>query len=417
MRFSFRIPKIDKRLLIFLAIMGPGIITACADNDAGGITTYSVAGAHFGYSLLFALLITTFCLAVIQEMCARMGAVTGKGLSDLIRENFGLRWTFFAMLILLIANIFTLIGDFAGIAASMEIFGLNKLISVPIIAFLIWWTVLHGSYKAVERIFLGFCLFQFAYVFSGFAASPDWGLALKSTLVPSFSFDPRYILLLIGVIGTTITPWMQFYIQSSVRDKGISIRQFKYERAEVLFGAFLTDFISFFIIVSCAATLFKLGISITTAKDAAIALGPIAGSFAANLFALGLFGASTLTASIVSLSTAYAMCEAFGWESGINKHFREAPTFYFLYTALIVLGAVVVLFPNLPLILVMLLSQEVNGFLLPFILVFMIKLINDKRIMGQWVNSRVYNWISWFTVVALIMLTAVLLFTSLLPAL
>jgi NRAMP (natural resistance-associated macrophage protein)-like metal ion transporter len=403
-----------RKIWLFLAVLGPGIITAAADNDAGGITTYSVAGAHFGYSLLWMLLITTFCLAVVQEICARMGAVTGKGLSDLIRENFGLKWTFFAMTILLIANIFTLIADFAGIAASMEIFGIVKWIGVPVMALLIWYTVLRGSYKLVERIFLVFCLVQFCYVFSGLLAHPDWGLALRSTFVPSFQFDPHYLLVFIGVIGTTITPWMQFYIQSSVRDKGISVRQYGYERAEVLFGAFFTDFISFFIIVACAATLFKLGVRIENAKDAAIALGPIAGEFAETLFAIGLFGASTLTASIVSLSSSYAICEAFGWENGINKHFREAPVFYGLYTFLIFLAAAVVLFPNLPLIVVMLISQEVNGILLPFILIFMILLVNNRRIMGQYVNSYFYNVIAWFTVAALIILTVILIVASLL---
>lgn len=404
-----------RKIWIFLGILGPGIITACADNDAGGITTYSVAGAHFGYSLLWMLLITTFCLAVVQEICARMGAVTGKGLSDLIRENFGLRWTVFAMTVLLIANIFTLIADFAGIAASLEIFGIVKWISIPVMAAVIWYTVLRGSYKVVERIFLGFCLVQFAYVFSGILARPDWGLAVKSTFIPSFSLDPHYLLIFIGVIGTTITPWMQFYIQSSIRDKGITIKQYRYERAEVLFGAFFTDFISFFIIVSCAATLYRLGISINTAKDAAIALGPIAGNFAETLFALGLFGASTLTASIVSLSSAYAICEAFGWENGINKHFREAPVFYGLYTFLIIITAAIVLFPKLPLIFVMLLAQEINGILLPFILVFMIILVNKKRIMGEYVNTRFYNFIAWFTVISLIILTSILVVATFLP--
>lgn len=398
---------------IFLAILGPGIITACADNDAGGITTYSVAGAHFGYSLLWMLLITTFCLAVVQEICARMGAVTGKGLSDLIRENFGLRWTLFAMTVLLVANIFTLIADFAGIAASLEIFNISKWFSIPIMTFVIWYTVLRGSYKLVERVFLGFCLVQFAYVFSGFLAHPDWGLALRHTFVPTFQFEPSYLLVFIGVIGTTITPWMQFYIQSSIRDKGINVKQYKYERLEVLFGAFFTDFISFFIIVACAATIYKMGIPIETAKDAAVALGPIAGDFAETLFAIGLFGASTLTASIVSLSSAYALCEAFGWESGINKNFREAPVFYGLYTFLLVLAALIVLLPNISLIFVMLLSQEVNGILLPFILVFMILLVNNKRIMGVHVNSRFYNIIAWFTVIALITLTLFLIFAAL----
>jgi Mn2+/Fe2+ NRAMP family transporter len=404
-----------RKIWFFLAVLGPGIITACADNDAGGITTYSVAGAHFGYSLLWMLLITTFCLAVVQEMCARMGAVTGKGLSDLIRENFGLRWTFFAMTILLIANTFTLIADFAGIAASLEIFGIAKWIAVPVMTIVIWYTVLRGSYKVVERIFLGFCVAQFAYVFSGFLARPDWGMALHGTFIPSFQFEPHYLLIFIGVIGTTITPWMQFYIQSAVRDKGINIRQYKYEKMEVLFGAFFTDFISFFIIVSCAATLYKMGVKVETAKDAAVALGPIAGNFAETLFALGLFGASTLTASIVSLSSAYAICEAFGWESGINKTFREAPTFYSFYTFLLIIGAAVVLLPNLNLISVMLISQEVNGILLPFVLVFMLLLINNKRIMGQHVNSRLYNIVAWFTVIVLVILTCILLMAAFLP--
>ena len=244
-----------RKIWLFLAVLGPGLITAAADNDAGGITTYSIAGAQFGYSLLWVLLLTTFCLAVVQEICARMGAVTGKGLSDLIRENFGLKWTFFAMTVLLIANIFTLIADFAGIAASMEIFGVAKWLSVPIMALVIWYTVLRGSYKLVERIFLAFCFFQLAYLFSGILAHPDWGLALKSTFVPSFHFESHFLLVVIGLIGTTITPWMQFYIQSAVRDKGLSVRRYKYVRTEVLFGAFFTNFISFFIIVASAATL------------------------------------------------------------------------------------------------------------------------------------------------------------------
>jgi len=414
MRF-LRLPKFSRRILIFLAIMGPGIITACADNDAGGITTYSVAGASFGYEMLWGLLLITIALAVVQEMCARMGAVTGKGLSDLIRENFGVRWTMFAMVILLIANLFTIIADFAGIAASGEIFGISRFFFIPLMAGIIWFTVLRGSYKIVERVFLGFCLAQFAYIFSGFMAHPDWSLALRHTVVPSFRMDAHFVLLLIGVIGTTITPWMQFYIQSSIRDKGITVKQYKYERLEVLFGAFLTDFVSFFIIVACAATLFKYGIRIETAKDAAVALGPLAGEFAETLFALGLFGASTLTASIVTLSSSYAICEAFGWENGINKNFREAPIFYGLFTFLILIGAGVVMWPQLSLIVVMLLSQEVNGILLPFILIFMLILINNRRIMGKEVNSTFYNVIAGSVVAALILLTAILIVTSLLP--
>ncbi len=410
-----KLPKIDRRILIFLAIMGPGIITACADNDAGGIATYSIAGAHYGYRLLWLLLITTFCLAVIQEMCARMGTVTGKGLSDLIRENFGLKWTIFAMFTLLIANTATIISDFAGIAASCEIFGIVKWISVPIMAGIIWFAVVKGSYKIVERIFFFFCLAQFAYILSGFLAKPDWISALAHTLVPTFKLNPNFILISIATIGTTITPWMQFYIQSAVRDKGITVKHYKYERAEVLFGAFLTDFISFFIIVSCAATLFKYGIRIETARDAAVALGPIAGDFAEILFAIGLFGASTLTASIVSLSSSYAICEAFGFESGINKRFTEAPIFYALYTLLIIFGSTIVLLPKISLIFVMLFAQQVNGILLPVILVFMLLLINNRKLMGEYVNSRGYNVLVWGTIIFLIILTALLFLTSAFP--
>jgi len=408
-----KLPRLYKSALIFLSIMGPAIITAFADNDAGGITTYSIVGAHYGYSLLWMLLLITFSLAVVQEMCARMGVVTGKGLSDLIRENFGIRLALFAMLTLLFANVATTISNFAGIAASCKIIGISKYISVPVMAFFIWWVVLKGSYRVVERVFFVFCLAQLAYIISGFLAGPDWGMAFKETFVPSFSFEPHYLLIVIATIGTTITPWMQFFIQSSVVSKGITVKHYQYEKLEVFVGAFFTNFVSFFIIIACAATLFKYGIRIEAAADAALALRPVAGEFFEALFAIGLFGASTLTASIVPLSSSYAICEALGFENGIDKRFNEAPVFYVLYTALIAVSALVVLMPKISLVFVMLLAQEINGFLLPVVLVFMLLLVNNKKIMGQYVNSRGFNIIAILTTVALIALTIILLVATL----
>lgn len=299
--------KIKRReFVLFLSVIGPGIITACADNDAGGIATYSTAGAHYGYSLLWLLFIITFSLGLFQEMCARMGAVTGKGLSDLIREEFGVRWTFFVMLSLLIANITTTVADFAGIAASLEIFGISKYLSIPLMAFLIWFVVIKGSYRRVERIFFIFATFQIAYVLARFLSRPHWTTALSGLFIPHFRLETNFLLIAIGLIGTTITPWMQFYIQASVVDKGITARHYKYERADVLFGAFITDFVAFFIIVACAATLLKQGIHIETAKEAALALKPLAGTSAETLFAVGLFGASTL--HCLNLAAFYRLC-------------------------------------------------------------------------------------------------------------
>lgn len=406
---------LKKRLWIFLIIMGPGIITACADNDAGGITTYSIAGAHFGYSLLWMLFLITISLAVVQEMCARMAIITGKGLSDLIREQFGLKWTVFAMVVLLAANLMTSIANFAGLAASLEIFNLSRYLTIPIVAFLIWLVVVGGSYKTVEKIFLGISFILFTYVISGFLAKPDWTTIWRETFIPTFKFDLEYLTVFIATIGTTITPWMQFFLQSSIVDKGLSKKDLKYERVDVFVGAFITDFVAFFIIVSCAATLFKFGIRIDTAKEAAIALRPIAGRFAEMLFAFGLFGASVLGAFVVPLSTSYAICEAFGWEGGINRRFRNAPVFYGIYTAIIIIAAAIVLWPRLPLLFVMVLSQEISGILLPVILIFMLILINDKKLMGRYTNSFTFNIIAWATVVSLIILTAILFVLNLKP--
>lgn len=408
-------PRWIRRIWIYLAIIGPGIITATAGNDAGGTATYSVVGAHFGYKLLWLLLITTILLAIIQEMCARMGVVTGKGLSDLIREQFGIKWTLFAMITLLIANIAVTISEFAGIAASLEIFGFSKYITVPITAMLIWWLIVRGSFKTVERVFLGVCAIYITYIFSGFMARPDWGEALRHTFIPTVSLEPNFILVVIAVIGTTVTPWMQFFMQSNIVEKGISIKQYKYQRLDTIFGALSAGVIAFFIIVACSATLHKAGLFVHTAKDAAVGLSPLAGNFAGALFAIGLFGASTLGASILPLSSSYAICEAFGFENGLSKKFSEAPIFYFLFTALMLIGVAVVLFPKIPLIFVMLLAQDVNGILLPIILIFILLLVNNKRLMGAHVNSFAYNVIVWIATISIIILSVILLITSILP--
>jgi Mn2+/Fe2+ NRAMP family transporter len=415
--FSKVFPRWKKNLLLFLSIMGPGIITASADNDAGGIATYATAGASYGYELLWMLFLITFSLGVVQEMNARMGAVTGKGLSDLIREQFGVKMTLLAMIVLLVANIATTIAEFAGIAASMEIFGVSKYISVPIAASVIWTLVVKGSYKKVERVFLGLCIVFITYVISGFLVQPPWRDIALETFTPSFRLESNYLLILIGTIGTTITPWMQFFIQSSVVDKGLTLKDYKYTRADVLFGAFVTSFVAFFIIVATAATLHKAGIQITTVKDAAIALEPLAGKGASYLFAIGLFGASMLAGTVLPLTTAYAICEAFGIESGVSKRFDEAPVFFWLYSIVIVLGAGFVLIPDVSLILVMLISQDVNGILLPIILIFMLRLINNKKLMGEYTNGPIFNIIAWGTAIALIILTGLLLVISIFPSL
>jgi Mn2+/Fe2+ NRAMP family transporter len=406
-----------RSLMVFLAVVGPGIITANVDNDAGGITTYSVAGATLGYKLLWVFIPLTIALVVVQEMSARMGAVTRKGLADLIRENYGVTVTLFVMLGLLFADLGNTVSEFAGVAASMEIFGISKYISVPIGAFLVWWIVVRGSYKMVERIFLVASLLYFTYVVSGFMANPPWGEVLREMVMPSFSFENEYLAILIGTIGTTIAPWMQFYIQSAVVEKGISSEQYKFSRMDVILGCFMTDFIAIFIVVACAATIYGTGIHIETAQDAALALEPLAGKWASILFAVGLLNASLFAASILPLATAYYICEAFGLEAGIDKEWKEAPAFYWLYTLLVAIGALIILIPDVPLIQVMLWSQVLNGMLLPFILIFMLQLINNKDIMGEYVNSRSFNIIAWGTTIIMVGLTLLLVITSLIPGL
>ncbi|MCL5960131.1 MAG: Nramp family divalent metal transporter [Chloroflexi bacterium] len=398
--------------MLYLAVMGPGLIAATAGNDAGGVATYATAGASFGYSLLWVLILISIPLAVVQEMAARMGAATGKGLADLIREEFGLHWTTVAMLTLLVANAGTTIAEFAGIAAAAELLGLSKFIAVPVVAVLVWLLVVRGSYSASERIFLIFSALLLAYVGSAFLGRPDWGDVAKGTFVPSFHFNSAYFLMFISLIGTTISPYMQFFAQGAVVDKGITMREYKYERADVIFGSFFLIFVAFFIVVSTAATLHPLGLTVSTASDAARALEPVAGDYAYVLFALGLFGASMLAASVLPISTAYAVTGAFGWERSISASFSDAPIFNGLYTGLIAIGAVVVLFPNLPLVTIMVFSQFVQGILLPIVLVFLLKLANSKAVMGKYTNGPVLNAIAWGATGLITLLIALLIASS-----
>jgi NRAMP (natural resistance-associated macrophage protein)-like metal ion transporter len=397
------------RILLILAVVGPGFITANVDNDAGGILTYSQAGAQFGYSLLWTMIPTTIALIVVQEMASRMGAVTGKGLSDLIREEFGFRITFFMMLALIVINFGNILSEFAGIASSLELFGITKLISVPLSAAFVWLIVVKGSYKSVEKVFLMASFFYVAYIVAGVLAKPQWVHAMTSTVTPPHRdawSSQAYLYMTIGVIGTTIAPWMQFYLQSSVVEKGVTARQYAASRIDVIVGCFFTDIVAWFIIVACAATLYVSGHrDIQSAAEAAIALRPLAGQYAYLLFAAGLFNASLFAASILPISTAYSVCEGLGFESGVGKKFREAPVFYWLYTVLIVAGAGIILIPNFPYIKVILFSQVLNGIALPFVLVFMVILINKRELMGAHVNSRFFNVVAWVTTIVLIGLT------------
>jgi NRAMP (natural resistance-associated macrophage protein)-like metal ion transporter len=407
--------SIFKRILLFLAIMGPGIITANVDNDAGGIATYSIAGATTGYKLLWVLIPMTIALIVVQEMAARMGAVTRKGLADLIRENFGVKMTFLILIGILVADFGNTISEFAGIAASMEIFNISKYISIPICAIFIWWTVLKGSYRFVERIFLFACLVYLCYIPSAFMANPPWGEVARNMITPHIEFSASFLSILIGFIGTTITPWMQFYIQSSTVEKGLTEKEYKYIRLDVITGNIMTNVIALFIVVSCAATLFVHKINIVDAKDAALSLAPFAGNFASTLFAIGLFNASIFSACILPLATAYYVCEAIGFNAGLDFTWKEAPVFYALTTFLILVGAIAILIPHAPLIPIMFWSQVINGVVLPFVLLYMLKIINNKDIMGEYTNSRTFNIIAWLTVIILIVLTLLMVVTSIFP--
>ncbi len=404
------------RLFSIFAVLGPGFITATVDNDPGGILTYSQAGAKFGYALLWTLIPTTIALIVVQEMAARMGAITGKGLSDLIREEFGLRMTFFTMMVLGIADFGNIAAEFAGLASGLGMFGVSKYLAVPAGAFLVWLVIVRGSYHRVEKALLLLSLIYFTYPVSAFMAHPDWPKALHDTVVPQFSKDPAYLVMIVGLIGTTITPWMQFYLQASVVEKGVTKRNYKLCRIDVILGCIFTDVIAFFIVVACAATIYPTGHrEISDVAEAAKALAPFAGRFAAILFAVGLVNASLLSAAILPLATTYNICEGLGFESGIDRNFSEAPIFYSLYTALIVFGAAIVLIPGLPLLQVILFSQVANGILLPFVLTFMLLLINKRGIMGEYRNRLWGNLIAGATSLIMIGLTIALIWTSLFP--
>lgn len=405
------------RFLLLLAVVGPGIITANVDNDAGGIATYSVAGAHYGYTLLWMMPLVLLALVIIQEMSARLGVVTGKGLADLIREGLGVRWTTIILGMLLFVNLANTVSEFAGVAASMEIFGVNKYISVPLAAVGVWFLIVKGNYKTTERIFLIASAIYLSYVISGFMAKPDWMAVFQASVTPTFHLDAGYVTIFVTIIGTTIAPWMQFYQQSSIVDKGIKVEDYNFEKVDVVVGSIFAVVVAAFIMVACAATLYKSGIRIEGAKDAALALGPLAGENATILFGLGLLNASLFSAAILPLSTAYTVCEAFGWESSISHDWKDAPMFFGIYTALIVLGAAIILLPIKSLIDAMMISQTFNGVLLPVILVTMLTLINDKRIMGKYVNGKIFNILAWGTVIILIILAAILVVTTFLPGL
>ena len=401
--------------LLLLAVIGPGFITANVDNDAGGIFTYSFAGAQFGYSLLWTIIPMTLALIVVQEMSARMGACTGKGLSDLIREEYGLRITFVMMMLLVATNFTNVMAEFAGVASSMELFHVSKFISVPIAAAIVWLVVVKGNYKSVEKVFLTASFFYIAYIIAGVLSRPNWPAAAVSTVHPPTEAAlfrvPGYVYMVTGIIGATIAPWMQFYLQASVVEKGVSMRQYSKTRIDVLVGSIFAPVVAGFIILACAATLYKSGHRvISDAADAAQALGPLAGRWAQILFGAGLFNASLFAASILPLSTAYTVCEGLGFESGLDKKFSEASVFYWLYTVLVGAGAAVILLPRFPLLKMPVLSQVFNGVLLPFVLIFMLLLINKTSLMGKYVNSRFFNWVAWGTASVMIVLSVLLVF-------
>jgi NRAMP (natural resistance-associated macrophage protein)-like metal ion transporter len=403
------ISRLRYHLVVFFAVIGPGFITAVVDNDSGGIFTYSAAGARYGYLPLWTLMPITLVLIITQEMCSRMGAVTGKGLSDLIREEFGLRITFLLMGVLVLANMTNVMAEFAGVASSLELFHISRYISVPLAAFAVWFLVIKGSYQSVEKIFLFACVFYVTYVISGFLVKPDWKEAALYSVKPVLLLEPGYIYMLIGMVGTTIAPWMQFYLQAAVVEKGVTAKEYKKSRIEVIVGCVMTSVIAFFIIVACAGAIYSVKPrEIQDASEAALGLKPF-GEYAFLLFSAGLFNASIFAACILPLSTAYSVCEGLGFESGVNKRLKEAPIFYSLYTLLIVVGAGVILIPKFPLVQMILLSQVLNGILLPFVLIFMVLLINKVDIMGEWTNSRSFNLVSWATVVIMIGLTLALI--------
>jgi len=398
-----------KNLTIFLALLGPGIITGSVDNDAGGITTYSVAGAMYGYSMIWTLIPSLVVLLVVQEMNARMGIVTGKGLSDLIRENAGVKVTFFIFIGLLLSNIGNTTTEFAGVAGSMEIFGISKYISVPVAAILVWVLVVKGTYQIAERIFLIFSVSLLAYVVSAIMSKPQWGAIGSAIINPGIELNTKSLTVVIALIGTTIAPWMQFYMQSSVIEKGLKMKNYKFTLIDIIIGCIVTVVVAFFIMVACGSTLHPNGIVISEAKDAALSLKPLAGNLASQVFAFGLFVASVFSATILPLATAFYICEAFGFETGIDKSWDEAKEFYILYTGILSISAIIILIPNAPLIDISIWSQVLNGILLPIVLISMIMLINNKKIMGNYTNKPIQNIIGWSAVGILVILSATLL--------
>jgi NRAMP (natural resistance-associated macrophage protein)-like metal ion transporter len=406
---KFNSRHIFRRLALFLAILGPGIITGSVDNDAGGITTYSVAGALYGYGLIWTLIPSFIVLVVIQEMNARMGIVTGKGLADLIRENAGIKITFFIFLGLLFSGIGNTTTEFAGVAGSMEVFGVNKYFSVPIVAVLVWILVVKGTYRIAERIFLVFSISLLTYVVSAIMGKPDWTNIGSAIIHPKLDLNTKSLAMVIGLVGTTIAPWMQFYMQSSVIEKGLKMKHYRYTLSDIIVGCVITVVVAFFIMVACASTLYPNGIQINEAKDAALSLKPLAGNLASQVFAFGLFIASIFSATILPLATAFFICEAFGFEAGLDKKWDEAKEFYILYTGILIISALIILIPGAPLIKISLWSQVINGILLPVVLVSMMLLINKKKIMGNYVNKPFINIIGWSAVAILICLSAALL--------
>jgi len=409
-RRIFKSPAVIS-FIIFLSVMGPGIITANVDNDAGGITTYSLAGSQFGYDLLWTFIPMIIALAVIQEMGVRMGIVSGKGLADLIREKVGIKLTFLMMVALLLANFGNVLAEFSGIAVSTGIFNVPRFIALPLAAFFVWLLVVKGTYKSVEKVFLLASALYFSYIIAGFLAQPDWGLAAQSMIMPKISLDAAYITMVIGLVGTTIAPWMMFYIQSSVVEKGISLKNLKYSKMDAILGAIVVNIVAFFIVIACAATIHPTGIQVNNVADVSMALAPLAGQYASILFAFGFLNASLFAASILPLSTAYYVCESLGFEAGVSKSFREAPVFHGLYLGLIITAVIIILIPSVPLLSILYLSQVANGILLPFVLILMLLIINDKKIMGEHVNSRLFNIIAVATVIIVMGLSIGLLAT------
>jgi NRAMP (natural resistance-associated macrophage protein)-like metal ion transporter len=403
-----------QRLMLFLAVMGPGLITSVVDNDATGIAGYAIAGTRFGYSLLWVLILTTLALAVIQEMGARLGSITGKGLADLIRERFGVRITALAMLVLLIANSTTVVAEFAGVAGASEIFGVSRYITVPVAGLVVFAVVVYGSYRRIEVVLLAGSLVFLTYIVTGFLARPEWDAVARGSLVPTIHFTLPYFTILIGLIGTTITPWMLFYLQSTVVDKGLGEREYALERLDVYSGSVILNVVAFFIVVTTAATLFAHGEPADTVTDVARSLRPLAGDFAERLFAIGLLNASLMAAAVLPLSTAYAVCEAFGWERSVDRPAREAPAFFGLFAGLIIIGLTMVLIPGVPLLVLLFLPNVVGGILLPVILILMLKLVNDRRVVGQWVNSRRQNAVALGATIAVSALTVAYLVIAIL---